>query len=150
MPVNMFVGGQDPLLGGTANLEAQLRLAEQRLAALQGMNKTSNTPLWDSIDKEIEPLSEEQKRKLQENEEYMNLYNQLNSLVQSSLVNLVKHTIESSDEGRYILESQLKLIKSLKAKIIEDSNKEMDLFRRFKEYSLTHGNVTYDEFLKTL
>lgn len=155
-PVNMYVGTPDPLLGSPRELEEQVKLAEQRLTALQEMSRArsnlqqSQSPIWDAIDKEIEPLTEEQKVKLQGSNEYMTLYSQLNSMVQTALLNLVKGTIEQSEEGRSLLESQLRLIKDLKVKIIDDSNKEIELFRKFKEYSRTNPGATYDEFIKTL
>ena len=33
-------------------------------------------------------------------------------------------------------------------KIIEDTNREMELFRKFKEYSKEHPNTSYEEFIK--
>lgn len=156
-PVNMYVGTQDPLLNSSRDLDEQLRIAEQRLAALQEMNKTrmevqqhDKSSIWDEIDKEIEPLSQEDRMKLQSNKEYAAIYTQLNTLVQSALVDLVRGTVEQSEEGRKLLESQLKLVKELKGKIMEDSRREMELFRRFKEYSTSNPEATYDDFLKTL
>ena len=47
-----------------------------------------------------------------------------------------------------MLEEQLKLVKLLKSKIVEVTNKEMELFKAFKEASKTNPNLTYEEFLK--
>lgn len=150
----MYVGTNDPLLS-SGNLEEQLKIAEQRLAALQELRSRreapqDQTPLWNAIDKEIEPLTDEQRAKLQNSGEYMELYTQLNALVQTALVDLVKGSIEKSEEGRRLLEAQLKVIKDLKGKIIKDSEREMELFRKFKEYSSSNPGATYEEFLKTL
>lgn len=150
----MYVGTNDPLLS-SGNLEEQLKIAEQRLAALQELRSRrevpqDQTPLWNAIDKEIEPLTDEQRAKLQNSGEYMELYTQLNALVQTALVDLVKGSIERSEEGRRLLEAQLKVIKDLKVKIIKDSEREMELFRKFKEYSSSNPGATYEEFLKTL
>lgn len=155
-PVNMYVGTQDPLLNNQRDLDEQLKLAEQRLAALQEINKSRNSnmqsrsPIWDTIDREVEPLTQDQRIKLQNNESYLESYTQLNSMVQSALVDLVKGTIENSEEGKRILEEQLRIIRELKGKIIEDSNKEMELFRKFKEFSKSNPDTTYEDFLKTL
>lgn len=150
----MYVGTNDPLLS-SGNLEEQLKIAEQRLAALQELRSRreapqDQTPLWNAIDREIEPLTDEQRAKLQNSGEYMELYTQLNALVQTALVDLVKGSIEKSEEGRRLLEAQLKVIKDLKGKIIKDSEREMELFRKFKEYSSSNPGATYEEFLKTL
>ena len=45
-------------------------------------------------------------------------------------------------------ESNLKRVKQLKSKIIDDTNREMQLFKKFQEYSKSHTGVTYEEFLK--
>jgi hypothetical protein len=42
----------------------------------------------------------------------------------------------------------LKIIKKLKSKIIDDTNREMEMFKKFKEFSKTNPTVTYDEFIK--
>lgn len=43
----------------------------------------------------------------------------------------------SSADGKHLLEEQLKLVKLLKSKIVEVTNKEMELFKAFKEASKT-------------
>lgn len=153
----MYVGTQDPLLGSSPReLDEQLKAAEQKLAALQEISRArreshqSQSPIWDAIDKEIEPLTPEQSSRLQGNSEYMELYTRLNSLVQAALLDMVRGTVEKSEEGKAILEAQLKLIRELKGKIIEDTNREMELFRRFREFSSSNPGATYEEFLKTL
>ena len=62
--------------------------------------------------------------------------------------NLVRGKIEASADGKHLLEEQLKLVKLLKSKIVEVTNKEMELFKAFKEASKTNPNLTYEEFLK--
>ena len=39
-------------------------------------------------------------------------------------------------------------LKQLKSKIIDDTNREMQLFKKFQEYSKSHTGITYEEFLK--
>lgn len=40
------------------------------------------------------------------------------------------------------------IVRSLKSKIIQDTNREMEMFRKFREFSKAHPEVTYDEFIK--
>lgn len=40
----------------------------------------------------------------------------------------IKGKIEASKDGKHLLEEQLKLVKLLKSKIVEVTNKEMELF----------------------
>jgi hypothetical protein len=93
-------------------------------------------------------MSDEQKEKLFSDSEYATIYNRLQMIVQAELLNLVKARIESTQEGKDLLESQLKLTRKLKSQIIEDTNREMQLFNKFKEFSRTNPGITYDEFLR--
>lgn len=106
--------------------------------------------LWEEIDSEVYPLSEEQKMRLAQDEEYAQNDLSIQQLVQTEILNLVKGKIENSQAGKELLSNQLSIVRKLKKKIVEDTNKEMDAFRRFKEYSRTHPNVTYEEFIKTV
>lgn len=104
--------------------------------------------IWDAIDAEIAPLTQEQQNMLLSNQDYVNNYNALQSMVQAEVLNLVRGKIEASEDGKHLLEEQLKLVKLLKSKIVEVTNKEMELFKAFKEASKTNSNLTYEEFLK--
>lgn len=104
--------------------------------------------IWDAIDAEIAPLTQEQQNMLLNNQDYVNNYNALQSMVQAEVLNLVRGKIEASADGKHLLEEQLKLVKLLKSKIVEVTNKEMELFKAFKEASKTNPNLTYEEFLK--
>ena len=105
--------------------------------------------IWDRIDAEISPLSSEQKNRLLQNKEYLDTYNEIQSLVQLEILNLVKGKIENTERGRELLNRQLNIVRSIKGKIIEETNREMELFNKFKEYSKIHPNTSYDEFLKS-
>lgn len=51
-------------------------------------------------------------------------------------------------KGKELLQRQLKIVKKLKGKIIQETNREMEMFRKFREFSKTHPEVTYEEFIK--
>ena len=55
---------------------------------------------------------------------------------------------ESTERGKELLSKQLKIVRKLKTKIINDTNREMELFNRFREYSKQHPEVTYEDFIK--
>lgn len=174
-PVTQFIlGGTDPVLtqGGPMinSIDAQLNYIDSQRQLLleakqrqqyaaqnqQGVQVAQQVPqqavqqasLWDAIDTEINPLTDEQKSMLFNNQDYVDNYNSLQSLVQAELLNLVRSKIESSPEGKMILENQYKLVKQLKSKVIEITSKEMELFKAFQEASKKNPNLTYDEFLK--
>lgn len=167
VPINqVFLGGSDPLLGNSvinSNLDEQLQLIEkykQNLEAAKQMRQqvqaqTPNVPkaqpqrlIWDEIDAEISPMSDEQKAMLLKDEDYVDTYNKIQGLVQSEILNLVKGRIEGTQEGKELLSNQLKIVKKLKGKIIQETNREMEVFRKFREFSKEHPEVTYEEFIK--
>ena len=160
IPINQVIlGGGDPLLGTSVvgnNLDEQLQLLErykQNLeAAKQIKQQTASVPvqklIWDEIDSEIVPMTEEQKNMLFQDEDYVETYTRIQGMVQAELLNLVKGRIESTQEGKDLLQSQLKIVKKLKGKIIQETNREMEMFRKFREFSKQHPEVTYEEFIK--
>lgn len=152
-PINQVIlGGESMFNSNIDNIDAQIQKMEsykQKLKQLQEYQQVQNKSLiWDEIDMEISPMSTEQKNRLLQNSEYVDIYNQLQSIVQVELLNLVKSKIENTEKGKELLSRQLKIIKKLKTKIIEDTNREMELFRKFKEYSKEHPNTSYEEFIK--
>lgn len=162
IPVNQVIVGGDPLLGGSVignSLDEQLQLLErykQNLEAAKQMKQqsipqqpiTTQKLIWDEIDAEVSPMTDEQKNRLLQDEDYMDTYTKIQNMVNAEILNLVKSRIESTPEGKELLTHQLKTVKKLKNKIIDDTNREMDMFRRFREYSKQHPEVTYDEFIK--
>ena len=160
IPINQVIlNGGDPLLGTSVvgnNLDEQLQLLErykQNLeAAKQMKQQTAAAPIqkliWDEIDSEITPMTEEQKNMLFQDEDYVETYTRIQGIVQAEILNLVKGRIESTQEGKDLLQSQLKIVKKLKGKIIQETNREMEMFRKFREFSKQHPEVTYDEFIK--
>lgn len=162
VPVNQVILGGDPLLGGSLvnnSLDDQLQLLErykQNLEAAKQMKQQMQAPqnipqklIWDDIDAEIEPMTSEQKNKLLQDEDYVETYTRIQSLVNSEILNLVKGKIESTQEGRDLLSQQLKIVRKLKNKIINETNKEMEVFRKFREFSKQHPEITYEEFIKS-
>ena len=156
IPVSQINIGGDPLLGAQGyNIEEQLRQLELRRQSLESMKQLNTqaipqTVIWNQIDAEIKVLSPAQIQKLFENEEYIKVYTRIQELVNAEILNLVKYKIESSTEGNQLLRNQLDILKKLKTRILEDTDREVALFKQFKEFSKTNPNVTYDEFLKAI
>ena len=111
------------------------------------LKQSEDTLLWDKIDSEINTLTPVQQNKMLQNKEYAEVNTKLQGLVWSELVKLVKSKVETNNKE--LLSKQLELISKLKAKIVEEDTRELDLFNEFKEYSKTHPNATYNEFLKS-
>ena len=154
LPINQVIlGGTDPLLN-TGSLTDQIQYLEEQKRLIEARQKqiqqTAKVSVWDLIDAEIEPLTNEQRSMLSTNEEYVANYNNLQSMVQAEVLNLVRANIENSPEGKALLDNQLKLVKNLKTSIIEMSQREMQLFNAFKEASAKNPSLTYEEFIKTM
>lgn len=173
IPVTQFIlGNSDPLLYPsekmTNSIDEQIAFLQSQKQAINEAYRRNAIPnannsvtqnqqvtqqpttqgIWDTIDAEIAPLTQEQQNMLLNNQDYVNNYNALQSMVQAEVLNLVRGKIEASEDGKHLLEEQLKLVKLLKSKIVEVTNKEMELFKAFKEASKTNPNLTYEEFLK--
>lgn len=174
IPVNQFIlGGGDPLLlpseKMTNSIDEQIAFLQSQKQAINEAYRRNaiaaanngvvqnqqvvpqqpvNQGIWDAIDAEIAPLTQEQQNMLLTNQDYVTNYNALQSMVQAEVLNLVRGKIEASEEGKHLFEEQLKLVKLLKSKIVEVTNKEMELFKAFKEASKTNPTLTYEEFLK--
>lgn len=162
IPINQVIlGGGDPLLGTSVvgnSLDEQLQLLEkykQNLEAAKRMKQQQVQPavpqklIWDEVDAEISPMSDEQKNMLFQDEDYVDTYTKIQNMVQMEILNLVKARIESTPEGKELLQNQLKIVKKLKGKIIQETNREMEMFRKFREFSKQHPEVTYEEFIKS-
>lgn len=151
-PVNQVILGGDSMLNQMNDFDTQMQMLELQKKKLQQLKQQAQTApqkfLWDEIDAEIKPLSDEQRERLMMNRDYVNNYNSIQMLVQAELINLIKGKIESTPEGKELLQSQLKLTKQLKGQIIEDTNREMQAFKKFKEFSKSNPGVTYEEFIK--
>ena len=148
-PVNQVILGGESMFNNIDDIDTQIQKMEAYRQKLKQLKDTPKSLIWDRIDAEISPLSSEQKNRLLQNQEYLETYNEIQSLVQLEILNLVKGKIESTDRGRELLNRQLTVIKSIKNKIIEETNREMELFNKFKEYSKNHPNTSYEEFLKS-
>ena len=154
-PVNQVILGGDSMFNSNLDdLDVQIQRMEayrQKLKQLkesQQQQPIQKSLIWDQIDAEITPMSSEQKNRLLNDADYVDTYNELQSIVQVELLNLVKAKIENTEKGKELLSKQLKIVKKLKTKIIEDTDREMELFKKFKEYSKKHPDTSYDEFIK--
>jgi hypothetical protein len=156
MPISQINIGGDPLLGTPGfNIEEQLRQLELRKQSLESMKQLNpqampTSVIWNEIDSEVKVLTPEQLQKLFENEEYVMTYTRIQEMVNAEILNIVKPRIESTPEGKQLLQMQLNLVKKMKPKIVEDTNREVELFRRFREFSKTNPDITYEDFLKQM
>lgn len=151
-PINQVFLGGDPF-HSLDDIDIQIQNMEnyrnklQQLKNLQAQQAHVKL-IWDDIDAEVRPMTDEQKKRMFDDAEYVATYTKLNEMVQTEILNLVKAKIENSAEGKELLSQQLRIVKRLKNEIINETNKEMEVFKRFKEFSKVNPGVTYEEFIK--
>lgn len=128
IPVTQFIlGNSDPLLYPsekmTNSIDEQIAFLQSQKQAINeayrrnaipnannGTTQNQQVPtqgIWDAIDAEIAPLTQEQQNMLLSNQDYVNNYNALQSMVQAEVLNLVRGKIEASEDGKHLLEEQL-------------------------------------------
>ena len=156
---NTFNFVQDPLLqtGFRDSVDYGEQL-QQRIDYLTQMknqyqqvpNAQQKQSLWDTIDVEVNKLTEDQQKILFNHEEYKNNGKMLEALIQNAIFNSVKHIVENDENGNKLLQRQLEIIKSNKDSIVAEANKKYELFEKFKVASAANPNLTYVEFCKTL
>lgn len=151
-PINQVFLGSDPYHSfDTIDMQIQqMEAYRNKLQQLKNLQNQQNPVklIWDDIDAEVRPMTEEQKKRMFNDAEYVEAYTKLNDMVQTEILNLVKAKIEGTQEGKELLSQQLRIVKRLKSEIINETNKEMELFKRFKEFSKLNPGVTYEEFIK--
>ena len=147
-PVNqVFLGNSDPLLA--SDITDQLQRVKAYESQLMQLQKTASKELiWDSIDNEMNALTESQKNRFFEDREYSEITTSLQKMVQIELLNLVKAKIEGTQEGKELLQKQLSVVKKLKNKIVQETDNEMAIFNKFREFSKDNPSLTYEEFCK--
>lgn len=153
---NIYLG-YDPLLQDDSSIDGlqsrmkALQDRKQELLALQGgKRQVQESSLWDKIDAEVEPLTDSQKKVLFSDGEYQQNEASIMELVQAEMINLVRPRIEGSQQGKQILEAQYKLVKSKKNAVIEEANREAEVFNAFKLASKANPELTYSEFVKQI
>lgn len=136
--------GYDPLLAGVnspvdyvAQLDnqiQQLNIAKNQIQSQLNNPAQTNQKqfteqkinLWDEIDKEVNSLNNDQ---------------------QSILA---KDKVANSSRGKELLEKQLNNIRTKKDSIIEEANRELELFKKFQIAAQANPKLTYVEFCKTI
>ncbi len=127
IPVTQFIlGNSDPLLYPsekmTNSIDEQIAFLQSQKQAINeayrrnaipnannGTTQNQQVPtqgIWDAIDAEIAPLTQEQQNMLLNNQDYVNNYNALQSMVQAEVLNLVRGKIEASEDVYVAINAQ--------------------------------------------
>lgn len=71
-------------------------------------------------------------------------------LIQEELINFVKDKVANSPRGKELLEKQLNNIRTKKDSIIEEANRELELFKKFQIALKLILNLLMSNFVKLL
>lgn len=162
--------GYDPLLAGVAspvdyitqldNQIQQLTAAKNQIQSQLGnpnQNMQSARPaqpqqvnLWYEIDKEVCSLNNDQQAILAKDDVYNNVSAELQMLIQQELINSVRDKVANSPRGKELLEKQLNNTRAKKDSIIEEANKELELFKKFQIAAQANPKLTYVDFCNNI
>ena len=162
MSNNIFLGGNDPLLGSnpyTTNnpadmdgmidrLRQQQQMLEQqkqRLVSGQQQAQQSQCPVWDEKDKLVEDMSDSERAMMGNNEEYQKGEQIVMSILNREYMKIMRPIVENSQDGKKALETLYDLVKKIKKSASEEINKNMSLFN---EYTSQYADMSYAEFLE--
>ncbi len=156
-----FTGNADPLLGATANYQAQCQELErmkqviaQREQALHQMKsqieqpqqpQQSRTPVWDEIDSIVDSLSRKEKELIFNNDEFIDSQNVVMKILQDKYLEMMRPVVEGFQEGKDALERHLTLLKRLRKSAVSEAEREMDEYNEYKE---KYANIPYTEYQK--
>lgn len=145
----------DPILGqGDQQLttDALLNMGNEwgkKFAELQqrGINiqpQQTKTPIWDEIDKIMDGLTETQKGFLNNNQEFVESYQEVAGILQREELRLIRPVVEQTKDGKDALERHLTLIKRLRKSAMQAEEKKSALW---EEYITKYGDMPWKDFM---
>ena len=149
---------QDPILGNDMssnpssldqmaayNNEYAKKIAEmQRRGNFTMQPQQSKTPTWDEIDKIMDGLTDSQKSYLNENQEFVESYNEVANILQREYLRVMRPLVEQTKDGKDALDKHLTLIKRLKKSALQADEAERSLMN---EYITKYSDKTWQEFM---
>ena len=144
----------DPLLGSQQNqtsMDAQINDWAQKIVELQKQRgainmqpQQSKTPLWDEIDKVTDSLTEAQKNYLNQNQDYVESYQEVANMLQREYLRVTRPMVEQTKDGKEALERHLALIKKLKKNAMQAEEEKTALWN---DYINNYSNMTFNDYM---
>ena len=100
----------------------------------------SKTPTWDEIDKIMDGLTESQKSYLNQNQDFVESYQDVANILQREELRIIRPLVEQTKDGKEALDKHLALIKKLKKNALQEEDKNMAL--------TNHSDKTWQEYLE--
>ena len=137
------------LTAAKSQIQSQLGNPNQNMQPAQPV-QPQQVNLWDEIDKEVCSLNNDQQAILAKDNVYNNVSAELQMLIQQELINSVRNKVANSPRGKELLEKQLNNIRTKKDSIIEEANKELELFKKFQIAAQANPKLTYVDFCNNI
>lgn len=137
------------LVAAKNQIQSQLKNPNQNMQPAQPV-QPQQVNLWDEIDKEVCSLNNDQQAILAKDNVYNNVSAELQMLIQQELINSVRDKVANSPRGKELLEKQLNNIRAKKDGIIEEANKELELFKKFQIAAQANPKLTYVDFCNNI
>lgn len=137
------------LTAAKSQIQSQLGNPNQNMQPAQPV-QPQQVNLWDEIDKEVCSLNNDQQAILAKDNVYNNVSAELQMLIQQELINSVRDKVANSPRGKELLEKQLNNIRAKKDGIIEEANKELELFKKFQIAAQANPKLTYVDFCNNI
>lgn len=147
----------DPILGGGQNPSTMEQLAQmnewaQKYAELQKQKgsfnmqpQQSNTPTWDEIDKIMDNLTDTQKNYLNQNQDFVESYQEVANILQREELRIIRPLVEQTKDGKEALDKHLTLIKKLRKSAMQAEEEKTALWN---EYMTNYSDMTFKEFME--
>ena len=160
-----FNRGVDPLLGSPPDYSAHLAELEQAQQAIEQQRQSllklaqntpgteakpatsTATPIWDEIDAITDNMSQAEFKAMEADENYQKSLEALMNYVAAVQLQMIRPRIESSPEGKKLLEQHLTNVKFLRKAALDDVNKKM---ADFEDYTKNYSHMSWEEYLKTI
>lgn len=85
-----------------------------------------------------------------QDEDYQAVNAELEAIIQAQLLRIVKPQVEGSEQGREVLMKVQDTLQVVKRRVLEHSNKEMEMFRKWQAFASANPNATYNDFMNTI
>lgn len=98
-----------------------------------------------TVDKIMDGLTESQKSYLNQNQDFVESYQDVANILQREELRIIRPLVEQTKDGKEALDKHLALIKKLKKNALQEEDKNMALW---KDYITNHSDKTWQEYLE--
>lgn len=126
--------------------EEQQKLIRQVEEMKKNTPRAQNTssPVWDEIENITSSLSDREFQFISNNDEFRESTSLIQAVLQREYMRIMRPVVESTKDGKDILEKHLTLLKRLRKSAADEVNKKYNML---DEYIDKYSNMPFDEYL---